>query len=183
MLLDNSSEDAQKELKRISDYRNYRRYEIYKEVEGKEPIPLSKYGTGSGGQLETPAYIIRSASITSAYRFSEGHTHLRMVLVDEAFSFMDEARSKEIINYLTHSLGLQLIFIMPSNKSGPFIDLVSNQFIYVKCPSPTLRGELKTQVQVDAKVLKQEAVGKLWERHKESIYQQGELSFMVGVLE
>ena len=183
MLLDNNSDDAQRELKRISDYRNYRCYEIYKNVEGKEPIPLSQYGTGSGGQLETPAYIIRSASITSAFRFSEGQTHLRMVLVDEAFSFMDESRSKEIINYLTQSLGLQLIFIMPSNKSGPFIDLVNNQFIYVKCLSPVLRGELKTQVQVDAKVLKQEEIGKLWQRHKESIYQQGELSFMANVLE
>lgn len=178
MLLDNESNKAQLELKRISDYRNYRCYEIYKEVEGKEPIPLSRYGTGSGGQLETPAYIIRSASITSAFRFSKGKNHLGMVLVDEAFSFMDEPRSREIINYLTKSLGLQLIFIMPSNKSGPFMDMVNNQFVFVKSPSSTLRGELKTQVQVDAKVLREEEIGKLWEQHKEMTYQQGELSFM-----
>ncbi len=178
MLLDNDSDKAQLELKRISDYRNYRQYEIYKEVEGKQSIPLSKYGTGSGGQLETPAYIIRSASITSSFRFATGSNHLSMVLVDEAFSFMDEPRSKEIINYLTDSLGLQLIFIMPSNKSGPFMDKVNNQFVFVKFPSPNLRGELKTQVQVDAKVLKKEKVAKLWELHKEMTYQQGELSFM-----
>lgn len=78
LLLEEDEHRAQRELERIADYRHYRRYEIYKEVEGKEPIPLSEYGTGSGGQLETPAYIIRSAAITSAFRFAEGQNHLRM---------------------------------------------------------------------------------------------------------
>jgi hypothetical protein len=93
MLLDDDEQRALRELERISDYRNYRNYEIYKQPEGKQPIALSQYGTGSGGQLETPAYIIRSAAITSAFRFNEGDSHLRMVLVDEAFSKMDETRS------------------------------------------------------------------------------------------
>ena len=44
-----------------------------------------------------------------------------MVLVDEAFSKMDEGRSTEVINYLTGALGLQLIFIMPSSKCGLFM--------------------------------------------------------------
>ena len=86
MLLDDDEQKAMRELERISDYRNYRAYEIYKQPANKDPIALSQYGTGSGGQLETPAYIIRSAAITSAFRFNEGDTHLRMVLVDEAFS-------------------------------------------------------------------------------------------------
>ena len=49
MLLDEDEHKAMRELERIADYRNYRRYEIYKEVEGKPPIALSEYGTGSGG--------------------------------------------------------------------------------------------------------------------------------------
>ena len=106
MLLDKDEHLALRELKRISDYRNYRRYEIFKEPLGKAPIALSTYGTGSGGQLETPAYIIRSAAVTSAFRFSEGTAHCRMVLVDEAFSKMDETRSREVIHYLTDTLGL-----------------------------------------------------------------------------
>ena len=85
MLLEDDEQKAMRELERISDYRNYRAYEIYKQPANKEPIALSQYGTGSGGQLETPAYIIRSAAITSAFRFNEGDTHLRVVLVDEAF--------------------------------------------------------------------------------------------------
>lgn len=181
MLLDEDEQKALRELTRIADYRNYRCYEIYKEPEGKAPIALSQYGTGSGGQLETPAYIIRSAAITSAFRFNEGNSHLRMVLVDEAFSKMDEHRSREVINYLTESLGLQLNFIMPSSKSGPFMDLISNQFIFSKCPTAEPVGELKTRVMLDRQVCDQEKIKKLMANHRRAIRQQAALDFMLEV--
>ncbi len=182
MLLDNDEQRAIQELNRIADYRNYRHYEIYKQVEGKPDIALSQYGTGSGGQLETPAYIIRAAAVTSAFKFKEGSSHLRMVLVDEAFSKMDEGRSREVINYLTDALGLQLIFIMPSSKCGPFMDLISNEFVFAKCPSDTLRGELKTRVFVDRKALAQDKVAELWKKHKRVVYEQASLDFMEGIV-
>lgn len=180
MLLDNDEQQALKELKRISDYRHYRAYEIYKEPAGKAPIPLSEYGTGSGGQLETPAYIIRSAAITSAFKFNEGSSHCRMVLVDEAFSKMDEARSREVIHYLTNELGLQLIFIMPTSKSGPFMDLISHQTIFSKCPisTPNHDSELNTQVLVDRKVCNQDKIKTLWAQHRRNIKEQTSLDFM-----
>ncbi len=183
MLLDEDENKALRELDRIGDYRNYRKYEIYKEVQGKEPIALSEYGTGSGGQLETPAYIIRSAAITSAFRFAEGSSHLRMVLVDEAFSKMDETRSREVIDYLTGTLGLQLIFIMPTSKCGPFMDLISNEFVFAKCPSEQPRGQLHTRVLVDRKQCNTEKIQQLWANHKRTVYQQAELDFMDEVLE
>jgi uncharacterized protein YPO0396 len=178
MLLDEDEQRALRDLERIADYRNYRRYEIYKEVEGKPPIPLSEYGTGSGGQLETPAYIIRSAAITSAFRFSEGSNHLRMVLVDEAFSKMDETRSREVISYLTQSLGLQLIFIMPTSKCGPYMDLISNEFVFAKCPAAQPRGQLNTRVLVDRKQCNQARITDLWANHRRTVHQQAELDFM-----
>ncbi|WP_049629974.1 ATP-binding protein [Cellvibrio sp. pealriver] len=181
MLLDEDEQKALRELTRIADYRNYRRYEIFKQPEGKAPIALSQYGTGSGGQLETPAYIIRSAAITSAFRFNEGNSHLRMVLVDEAFSKMDEHRSREVINYLTESLGLQLNFIMPSSKSGPFMDLISNQFVFSKCPTAEPVGELKTRVMLDRQVCDQEKIKKLMANHRRAIRQQAALDFMAEV--
>ncbi len=182
MLLDEDEHKAFRDLERIADYRNYKRYEIYKEVEGKPPIPLSEYGTGSGGQLETPAYIIRSAAITSAFRFAEGQNHLRMVLVDEAFSKMDETRSREVIGYLTESLGLQLIFIMPTSKCGPYMDLISNEYVFAKVPSDRPRGQLHTRVLVDRKVCDRERIQDLWARHRRVIYQQAELDFMADVI-
>ncbi|MBQ0780305.1 MAG: hypothetical protein KBT79_05820, partial [Thalassolituus oleivorans] len=180
MLLDDDEQKAMRELERISDYRNYRAYEIYKQPANKEPIALSQYGTGSGGQLETPAYIIRSAAITSAFRFNEGDTHLRVVLVDEAFSKMDETRSKEVINYLTESLGLQLLFIMPTSKSGPFMDLVSNQFVFSKVPlvGGQSKGELQTRVLVDRQECNQDKVKELWANHRRTIRHQAALDFM-----
>lgn len=183
MLLDDDEHRAMRELERIADYRNYRRYEIYKEVEGKAPIPLSEYGTGSGGQLETPAYIIRSAAITSAFRFAEGGAHLRMVLVDEAFSKMDETRSREVIQYLSASLGLQLTFIMPTSKCGPYMDLISNEFVFAKVPSEAPRGQLSTRVLVDRKQCNQARIEALWKAHRHSVYQQAELDFMEAFAE
>lgn len=182
MLLDKDEQLAMRELNRISDYRHYRNYEIYKEPQGKSPIPLSQYGTGSGGQLETPAYIIRSAAVTAAFRFNEGDTHLRMVLVDEAFSKMDETRSREVIHYLTQSLGLQLMFIMPSSKSGPFMDLISNQFVFSKCPTSSPVGELHTRVLVDRKRCNQEKIKALWAQHRRTIRQQAALDFLEDVV-
>lgn len=181
MLLDEDQQTAHRELARISDYRNYRRYEIYKQPKDKEPIALSQYGTGSGGQLETPAYIIRAAAVTSAFRFNEGKSHLRMVMVDEAFSKMDETRSREVIRYLTESLGLQLIFIMPTSKSGPFLDMISNQFVYSKCPTEKPVGELRTRVLVDRKVCRQEQIARLWANHRKTIRHQAMLDFMEGI--
>jgi energy-coupling factor transporter ATP-binding protein EcfA2 len=180
LLLGEDEQRSLRELERIADYRNYHRYEIYKEVEGKPPIALSEYGTGSGGQLETPAYIIRSASITAALRYAEGTNHLRMVLVDEAFSKMDESRSREVIDYLTRSLGLQLIFIMPTSKCGPFMDLISNEFVFAKVPSAP-RGQLHTRVLVDRKQCDQERISELWTRHRRTVRQQAELDFMSDV--
>lgn len=181
MLLDEDESKALRELARIADYRNYRRYEIYKKPEGKAPIALSQYGTGSGGQLETPAYIIRSAAITSAFRFNEGKSHLRMVLVDEAFSKMDEHRSKEVIHYLTESLGLQLMFIMPSSKTGPFMDLISNQFVFSKCPTAEPVGELNTRVLVDRQQCDKEKIAELMANHRRTIRQQASLDFLEEV--
>ena len=184
MLLDDDEQKAFRELNRIADYRLYRRYDIFKEPLGKAPIPLSQYGTGSGGQLETPAYIIRSAAVTSAFRFNEGQTHLRMVLVDEAFSKMDETRSREVINYLTETLGLQLVFIMPTSKSGPFMDLISNQFVFSKCPTAEAApgSELKTRVIVDRKQCNQQKIQELWQQHRTSIRDQAVLDFMEDIV-
>lgn len=182
LLLGADEQKSLRDLERIADYRNYHRYEIWKEVEGKPPIALSEYGTGSGGQLETPAYIIRSASITAALRYAEGVNHLRMVLVDEAFSKMDESRSREVIDYLTGTLGLQLIFIMPTSKCGPFMDLISNEFVFAKVPSAP-RGQLHTRVLVDRKQCNRERIVELWARHRRTVHQQAELDFMSDVLE
>ena len=89
--------------------------------------------------------------------------------------------SREVINYLTESLGLQLNFIMPSSKSGPFMDLISNQFVFSKCPTSEPVGELKSRVVLDRQVCDQEKIKKLMANHRRAIRQQASLDFMLEV--
>jgi hypothetical protein len=97
--------------------------------------------------------------------------------VDEAFSKMDESRAREVIDYLTCTLGLQLIFIMPTSKCGPFMDLISNEFVFANVPSVP-RGELLRRVLVDRKECKRERIEELWSRHRRTVHQQAELGIM-----
>src|SRR5690606_7231279 len=102
---------------------------------------------------------------------------------DEAFSKMDETRSREVIHYLTETLGLQLLFIMPTSKSGPSMALISNQFVFTKCPTTRPIGELNTRVLVDRKACNQEKIKTLWANHRRTIKAQAMLDFMEDVAE
>ncbi len=168
---------AKKKLMEITDYRNYKTYEIYK-ISPNGTNALSEYGTGSGGQLETPAYVVRSASVTSAFRIGVSRQSLKVLLIDESFSKCDESRAKQIIEYLAHSLGTQVIFIMPSKSAGPFFDVIDQKIVFSKIISKeTSLGELKTIVHVDCQKFNQERVKKLWERHRSLVAQQTALDF------
>jgi len=180
-------EKSNRRLEEISDYRNYRRYEIYKDTQRgihpdtNEPIiasvPLSEYGTGSGGQLETPAYVIRAAAISSAFRLNEGEHHLRMALIDESFKLMDETRAKSILNYLTNTLKFQIIFVMPTKAAGPFQPMLTNKWVFSKVPSTNAPGEMSTIVQVQDQRVNQETVEKLWEERREHVKEEVRAQF------
>jgi hypothetical protein len=83
-----------------------------------------------------------------------------------------------VISYLTEALGLQLIFIMPTSKCGPYMDLISNEFVFAKVPSESARGQLRTRILVDRKQCNQERIKELWETHRRMVYQQAEFDFM-----
>lgn len=181
------TDKANRRLEEISDYRNYRRYDIYKDTQRgihpdtNEPImasvPLSEYGTGSGGQLETPAYVIRAAAISSAFRLNEGDYHLRMALIDESFKLMDETRAKSILNYLTKTLKFQIIFVMPTKAAGPFQPMLTNKWVFSKVASANAPGEMSTIVQVQDQRLNQESVEKLWQERREEVKQEIRVQF------
>jgi len=180
LLLQDDNVKAHNELLRIADYRNYHTYDILKKPEGKEPIRLSTYGTGSGGQLETPFYVIMAAAFQSAMRFHEGKCHLRTIIIDESFSKLDEKRSRRILDYLTDKLGLQVIFILPTNKSGPFKGICTHQFVVQKIDdrNPPPGSELLTRVLVDQQLINREKVATLFESHRHNVSQQVELDFL-----
>ena len=170
LVSDEETGSAQTRLAQIADYRLYRTYEIYKDTDGGESIPLSTYGTGSGGQLETPVYIIRFASLANAFRLREGQTHLRSCLIDESFSRMDDPRARAVIDYLRQQ-GFQIIFIMPTRASGSLKDTVSLQYVFTKVRAHRRLGELDTLVLTEKVVHQEQALRDLWARHRTRIQQ------------
>lgn len=167
-LLDDDIDRSIKDLRRIADYRNYRTYDIKKCLPDRT-ISLKTYGAGSGGQMETPSYVIRSAGLASALHFGEGASHLRTVMIDESFSKMDEARCKAVLDYLCGTLGLQVIFAVPTKSAGALHDHVDQVLQVTKFLQQSPRGELNTAVMVTATMLKKNRVAELWQRQRVAI--------------
>jgi len=65
LLLANDQGANERALKELADYRNYRRYDIVR-ISPVGTTRLSTWGTGSGGELETPFYVVRSAVLAHA---------------------------------------------------------------------------------------------------------------------
>lgn len=167
-LLDEDIDRSLRDLQRIADYRNYRTYDIKKCLPDRS-ISLKTYGAGSGGQMETPSYVIRSAGLASALHFGEGTSHLRTVMIDESFSKMDEARCKAVLDYLAGSLGLQVVFAVPTKSAGALHDHVDQVLQVTKFFQSPPRGELHTAVMVTPTLLKKEQVSELWQRQRAAI--------------
>ncbi|MBU0992121.1 MAG: AAA family ATPase [Proteobacteria bacterium] len=167
-LLDDDIERSLRDLKRITDYRNYRSYDIKKCLPDRE-LSLKNYGTGSGGQMETPSYVIRSAGLSSALYFDEGESHLRMVMIDESFSKMDEHRIRSVLNYLSGKMGLQILFVVPSKSAGVLHDCVDRVFQVTKLKTGSPRGELNTYVMVNTNIMRKDKVEELWRSKRTAV--------------
>lgn len=169
LLLGADEEKSKQKLAEITDYRNYRHYDILRNTGHGEPTRLSTWGSGSGGQLETPHYVIRCAAAASAYRFEDGDSHLRVALIDETFAKMDERRAKEVLAMLSGTMRLQVIFVMPTMRAGPFHPLATHKFVFSKVPTPRAVGELKTMTLVDEQVINREATQRLFDQHRQLV--------------
>lgn len=166
------------ELLRMADYREYFDFDIHRLHEG-EHISLAEDATGSGGQLETAAYAIRSASVINAFRLNDRRSprHCHFLLFDETFAKTDEQRSVEILKLLTRSLKLQILFVVPSRAAGVFKPILTDQHVFTKFNSVNAPGELNTVVEVKSETLDREKVARLWEQRKEEVKLQATLDF------
>jgi uncharacterized protein YPO0396 len=160
-----------KALKELADYRNYRRYDIVR----TSPVGttrLSTWGTGSGGELETPFYVVRSAVLAHALghfgRERRGAPALRLMLSDEAFSKMDESRSRSVLKFLSQTLGLQLVVAMPTSKSGAVKPEFDKEFTFSKVLARRQIGEGFQELfvsEVQEKTHHRDALARLWDAH------------------
>lgn len=180
LLISEDPDRSLAELNRITDYRNYRSYDILKIVDYKE-ISLKSYGTGSGAQMETPSYVIKAAALSSALKFDQQAQSLRMVLIDESFAKLDDSRSKKVLDYLCTTLGLQVIFVAPNKSSSIYYDQVNLKYDVSKSYVPEKVGELNTRVYVHTAWLKKDAINGLYDREKQFVSnraENGELDFL-----
>jgi hypothetical protein len=179
LLLSNDQNTALKELQRVADYRNYRRYEIWKESDSGSRVPLSEWGTGSGGQLETPAYIIRAAVVTNRLKHFDKGINLKLLVNDESFAKMDERRAHDVIKFIRDSLGMQLICAMPTKHAGA----IKSEFTKEWCVTRTEaegNGEVDFISEADERDLNTDALRKLWQAQRDQIRQQTQLLFEAG---
>ena len=75
-------------------------------------------GDKSGGETQNPYYIAIFASLYRLYRSlaPDGRARCGLVLLDEAFSKMDEARIEATLRF-ARGLGLQLVMATPKERS------------------------------------------------------------------
>lgn len=172
LLLGEDEEKSKQQLALITDYRNYRHYDILRDTGHGDKTPLSTWGSASGGQFETPSFVVRSAAAASAWRFDDGDTHLRVAVMDETFSKMDERRAKEVLAMLTVTLKLQVIFVIPTMRIGPFHPLATHKLVVAKVAAKQPVGEVPTITIIDEQEINQEATTRLWELHRQTIRNQ-----------
>lgn len=163
LLLDENQERAAKDLLRIADYRNYRRYEIYNDTGSGGSVKLSEWATGSGGQIETPAYLIRAAVLTNRLKLFEKGPSLRLLVNDEAFSRMDDAYARAVLEFMHDKLDLQVLLAMPTQKSNALRNEFTREYSFTRT-SVDSNGELDFVTDCDERILKTDKMRELWAR-------------------
>ena len=176
LLLDPDQDRAGRELLRIADYRNYRRYEIWNESDSGGRIALSTWGTGSGGQLETPAYIVRAAVVTNRMKLFDKGPSLRLLVSDESFSKMDETRARAVLCYLRDNLDLQVVSAMPTRSAGGLRPEFDREYSYSRV-NVEENGELDFVLEYDERVFKKDRMRVLWEEQRAATREQARLVF------
>lgn len=179
LLLDPNREFALRRLKDIADYRNYRHYDIRKYSEDGREASLARMATFSGGELMTPAYLVRAAVLAQAFRQFEKTPSLRLMMIDEAFDKMDETRTAAVMRYLNETLRLQLVVAMPTRASGPLLDLFTfeHRFSLMKVEGKV--GELDKITEVDSSRLKTDRLRELWAERRRAVRAEAEQEFLI----
>jgi uncharacterized protein YPO0396 len=118
-LVQGEAREVKSELEERADYREYFNYDLkIHHADGTWSLYDRVAGDKSGGETQNPYYIAIFASIYRLYRgmSPEGGPTCGLVLLDEAFSKMDEARIAATLRF-ARDLGLQLLLATPKERS------------------------------------------------------------------
>ena len=121
------------EMERYADYRNYLAFSMYERVEDengnvRENMVDEMAGRDSGGEGQNPKYVALMAGFAMLYMsHSNRDSRIKLVLLDEAFSKMDQERSEVCLKY-ARKLNLQLIVCVPDERLQSLIQNVDSVY-------------------------------------------------------
>lgn len=115
-------EQRQREMEQYADYRNYLSFSMFEQVTDengnviRENFVDEMAGRDSGGEGQNPKYVALLAGFAMLYmQQSNRDSKIKLVLLDEAFSKMDQERSAVCLKY-ARKMDLQLIVCVPDER-------------------------------------------------------------------
>ncbi len=130
---ENPAESSAETIERFCDYRNYLSYDIVEVAEdGTEKRYSDNMRSRSGGETQTPFYVLIAASFDSAFelRKRSGASPCEIVMLDEAFNNMDSDRIEDMMEFY-RALNIQLIVSVPTSRFNYLADHVDTSLILV----------------------------------------------------
>lgn len=124
--METNSSEAEAELQRYLDYRNYMDFDIKIINKDGDQTFFSKINKEkSGGETQTPFYIVMASCFDELMNKDSNKVESTcQVVFDEAFNNMDESRIKSLMEFYKN-LNIQVIIIVPSNRISaisPYMD-------------------------------------------------------------
>lgn len=123
-------EQRQREMEQYADYRNYLSFSMFEQVTDekgnviRENFVDEMAGRDSGGEGQNPKYVALLAGFAMLYmQQSNRDSKIKLVLLDEAFSKMDQERSAVCLKY-ARKMDLQLIVCVPDERLQSLIQNV-----------------------------------------------------------
>lgn len=122
--------EKRREMEQYADYRNYLSFSMYEQVTDengnviRENFVDDMAGRDSGGEGQNPKYVALLAGFAMLYmQQSKRDSKIKLVLLDEAFSKMDQERSAVCLKY-ARKMDLQLIVCVPDERLQSLIQNV-----------------------------------------------------------
>ena len=110
------------EMEQYADYRNYLSFSMFEQVADEQGNVIRENfvddmaGRDSGGEGQNPKYVALLAGFAMLYmQQSNRDSKIKLVLLDEAFSKMDQERSAVCLKY-ARKMDLQLIVCVPDER-------------------------------------------------------------------